>query len=279
MKSMNLICRINAYCTSVLLLEAHADVDENLAKVHDSQAQTSDKLLTKYPLTYQAEAGGYRYPINGHVLYLQVGTDVKGPTVVFPGFSSGGDLHYRRQKEIDGCLEKETTTNENKKVQMISIPAVAGRLLRFNGQDIHAVPRPYDLWLLPFVSGSSDFEPVEQWERSVILFNIWPADESPPLDVPLDLSSNSNQRSGGESLCNKYLNWRSVPISQPLEDIEATDPNGKQSVKIWLTGNERRRDHVMRTVPLLCPTKGGQNIVREALAEEKKVTELWLRQP
>eukprot|EP00956_Cyclotella_meneghiniana_P016441 scaffold25970_cov73-Cyclotella_meneghiniana.AAC.5 len=257
--------------------EAHADVDENLAKVHGNQAPSSDELYTKYPLTYQPKAGGYRYPINGHVLYLQVGTDVKGPTVVFPGFSSGGDLYHGRQKEIGECVKDKATMNETKEVQMISIPAVAGRLLRFNGQDIHAVPRPYDLWLLPFVSGSSDFEPVDQWGRSVILFNIWPADEEPPLDVPLDLSTKSDQPPGTESLCNKYLNWKSVPISQPQEDIEATDPNGKQSVKIWLVGNERRRDYAMRTVPLLCPQKGGQDIVRRALAEENMVTELRLR--
>jgi hypothetical protein len=39
-------------------------------------------------------------------------------------------------------------------------------------------------------------------------------------------------------------------------------------VKVWLVGDEYRRDFAMRTVPLLCPEKGGQDIVREALIED-----------
>lgn len=256
-----------------LLIEAHADVDESLAKVHDKDMPSIEERKAKYPSTFHKQSGGYRYPTHGHVLYLQIGRDVKGPTVVFPGCSSGGDLYSKE------CTNNDSFDNISKTVQMISIPAVSGRLLRFNGKDIHAVPRPHDLWLLPFVSGSADFEPEDQWGRSVILFNVWPGEEASPLDVPLNAPSNVMDCSTELELCNKYFDWESVPISQPREDLEPTDANAKQSVKVWLVGNERRRDYPMRTVPLLCPERGGQDVVRDALAEGSKVTELWLRQP
>lgn len=57
-------------------IEAHADVDENLAKVQDAERG------------YSAES--FRYPTWGHVLYLQVGTNVTGPTCLFPSRSSVG---------------------------------------------------------------------------------------------------------------------------------------------------------------------------------------------
>ena len=159
---------------------------------------------------------------------------------------------------------------------MISVPAVAGRLLRFNGADLHAVPRPHDLWMLPYTSGSADFEPEEVWGRSVILFNVWPGDEDPPLDVPLDVPAENKESETDDLLCNKFSDWKSVVISQP-ELFDEVDPQSNQSVKVWLLGNERRRDYPMRTVPLLAPSRGGREVVRKALSEEHKVSELWLR--
>jgi hypothetical protein len=98
------------------------DVDENLAK--------SDSKLP------------FRYPLRGHVLYLQVGTDVRGPpTCVFTDVHGGGDLVRPESFELS------------------VVPAVPGRLLRFKGDLLHAVPCPTDLWLLPFVKGAPQFEP------------------------------------------------------------------------------------------------------------------------
>jgi hypothetical protein len=53
--------------------------------LYDKHMPSSEELQSKYQSTYNNKAGGYQYPINGHVLYLQVGSDVKGPTVVFLG--------------------------------------------------------------------------------------------------------------------------------------------------------------------------------------------------
>jgi hypothetical protein len=71
-----------------------------------------------------------------------VGTNVRGtPTCVFTGVHSGGDLV--RPESFELLVE----------------PSVPGRLLRFKCDLLHAVRRPTDLWLLPFVKGEPQFEP------------------------------------------------------------------------------------------------------------------------
>jgi hypothetical protein len=268
--------------------EAHADVDENLAKIHGKKSHTSEDLYFRYPSTYQEKSGGYRYPMNGHVLYLQVGTDVKGPTCVFPGRSSGGELlqsncPIANANDKDQCSYDKNQMREADNVQMIVVPAVSGRLLRFNGADLHAVPRPHDLWMLPYISGSSEFEPETVWGRSVILFNVWPGDEDPPLDVPLDAPADLEEvgsiviEKEKSPFCNSFSDWKAVPPSQPKQTQRTVESQSNQSVKVWLLGNERRRGYPMRTVPLLSPTEGGREVVREALSEDSNVTELWLR--
>merc|ERR1712071_711691 len=57
-------------------IEAHADIDELLVREQKKQ---------KEHLTF-------RYPKHGHVLYLQVGSSVRGPTCLFQTCQSGGDL-------------------------------------------------------------------------------------------------------------------------------------------------------------------------------------------
>ena len=277
-------------------IEAHADVDENLAKHQETQASSIDgnELQNKFPSTF---ANGYRYPHHGHVLYVQVGSEVKGPTCVFPGRRSGGDLLqasvgsdvYSSEKlNEEECTNTNDANNEGdeKQVQLIAVPAKSGRLLRFSGTDLHAVPRPHDLWMLPFVKGSPETDPEELWGRSVILFNVWPGDEAAPLDVPLDLKEDNvkiedegETKEDASSLCNSFSNWEQISIVQKTEvsaPLESQSSN--KSVKVWLLGNERRREYPMRTVPLFAPEEGGREVVKEALAESDQVTELWLRQ-
>ena len=110
-------------------IEAHADVDEKAA----------------------AAGGALRYPTTGHVLYLRVGSEVRGPTCVWS----------------DRALARGALT---------TVPAVAGRVLRFDGAATHAVPRPHDLWFLPFVKSGGRGD---AFERSVVLFNTWPYSASP----------------------------------------------------------------------------------------------------
>jgi hypothetical protein len=141
-------------------------------------------------MNYLAKSGesNFRYPTHGHVLYLQMGTQVKGPTCIFENCSSGGDLVTRTD------------------VSLVTVPAVEGRVLRFPGDALHAVPRPTDVWLLPFVQGSPDFNP-SQFERSVILFNTW---QDPPLGVP-QLEENQHKCLSDESTVIPRNDWIDVP--------------------------------------------------------------------
>jgi len=264
-------------------IEAHTDVDENLSRHMDDDTNILKDvdLQSKYASTYQ-QSYGHRYPTFGHVLYLQVGTDVRGPTVVFPNRSSGGDL-LKDMKDPSISEEEECSSEGENGVSMSIIPAVEGRLLRFDGRDLHTVPRPTDIWMLPFVKGGAEYEPEEQFGRSVILFNVWPGDEDPPLDVPLDIDHDDQQTAATTEtkLCNSFSNWKEVTMNDDIpttiNDSDNAAAESNQSVKIWLLGNERRRDHPLRTVPLLSPKYGGRDVVRKALSEESKVTELLLR--
>jgi hypothetical protein len=183
-------------------IEAHADVDENLAKREADQS--------------------FLYPDRGHVLYLQVGSDVRGPTCLFFNATSGGDLLRRNSVEI------------------VTVPAVCGRLLQFPGNALHAVPRPTDLWLLPFVKGAPQYEPEETWGRSVILFNMWL--HNPPSDVPFRASTKCGLSQLNTTLyCNLFELWTHVQVTSPPKTSAGDD--GEQAslnAKIWLLGDERR---------------------------------------
>lgn len=55
----------------------------------------------------------------------------------------------------------------------LTVPAKPGRLFRFNGTYLHAVPRPTNFWFLLFVKGAPQYDPPEELGRSVVLFNTW----------------------------------------------------------------------------------------------------------
>ena len=243
-------------------IEAHADVDEFLAKEQDA--------LGNFTSTH------FRYPATGHVLYLRVGSQVQGPTCIFPGKKSGGDL-----------LE-ESMGNAGDTVDVVTVPAVPGRLLRFDGTYLHAVPRPADLWLLKFVKGAPQYDPEEEWGRSVILFNTWHV--RPPLLVPLDQAASDDDLSslGDQSTVspNQFDAWEEVytldasdPDTTCQVDSETTSDGGSSSVtqaKIWLLGNERRRAHPMRTLKLL---SSNENTLRRALMAKSTVSHVALQIP
>ena len=283
-------------------IQAHADVDEYRAK----QEQQSGEI----------EGKDFRYPRNGHVLYLQVGSNVRGPTCVFPNRRSGGDLLRKIETESsflgDGdescssdipdngdsnfkseneneCDESSEDENDDNDVELVTVPAVPGRLLRFQGDYLHAVPRPTDFWLLKFVMGSPIFEPEEEWGRSVILFNTW--DDEPPQGLPVDdgndeddVSSTIDNDDSSEILqqrgCNQIDEWsRATPlpsVSAPQEDGYDYQDSQQQplSTKIWILGDYRRREHNMQTVKL-----EASESLREALYQESDVMSTKLKIP
>lgn len=232
-------------------IEAHADVDENLAKEQDLDDFKSCDNAN--------DSSSFRYPSNGHVLYLKIGSDVRGPTCIFPGVASGGDLSNIRS-------DSGGYSNE---VELVVVPAKDGRLLRFPGNALHAVPRPTDLWFLPFVQGSAKFEPEEVWGRSVILFNTWV--NVPPKDVPLNVMSECDD--AHYASVNPKPEWI-CSFDSENTDLSTSSPNDSMQqkyAKLWLLGNERRRSFPFRTVKLLASSN-----VQEALKESSKVSRLTL---
>ena len=195
-------------------IEAHADVDEKLA----------------------AGGGPLRYPEHGHVLYLEVGPKVQGPTCVWEGGA------------FDGA--------------MTTVPAVPGRVLRFQGKLQHAVPRPADVWLSPFVISQSGS--AEDFVRSVVLFNCW---EEPPLDVTADevplLDGN------GDALMQITSNPRK--LWKTAEPQPAAALSGKEAtMKLWLLGDKERRGQTERTRPIAVDPEA----VMTALEETEACTRL-----
>ena len=104
-----------------LNLDAHADIDEGHLE--------SEGLL--------------RYPQWAHVLYLDVEDGVRGPTCVFSDKLGGWDI--LPPTGDDGAPVRGEDASI---VKLVTIPAVKGRMLRFGGRAMHAVPRPADRWLL-----------------------------------------------------------------------------------------------------------------------------------
>ena len=244
-------------------IEAHADVDENLAKEEDKSEMETSQVLP------------FRFPSRGHVLYLKVGTEVQGPTCLFPKRSSGKDL---LKSDNDN---NNNNNNSDEEIELVTVPAVEGRLLRFEGSTLHAVPRPADLWFLSFVKGAPKFTPEETWGRSVILFNTWFGD--PPRDVPLDdskrLDVESEQNDKEELLrVNEVSDWNDIfsfedssgLAGNEYEVCEEEQIYGRPA-KVWLLGNERRRGQAMRTIKLKAPEE-----TRNMLLEKHSVSRIRL---
>lgn len=199
-------------------IEAHADVDERASR-------------SGAPL---------RYPDRGHVLYLQVGTAVRGPTCLFSDCRSGADLS-----------ETEDT------VTLVTVPAVAGRLLRFPGDALHAVPRPSDKWLRAFVVGAPQTDPADDWGRSVVLFNTWR--EAPEDVAECDQESTNENR----VTTTPREEWREVPIAEQHDITDHDDDDDVVNAKVWLLGDEARRGIAGRTVKM----RASEARLREALEE------------
>lgn len=188
---------------------AHADVDEPLLQ----------------------KEGILRHPIKGHVLYLQRGSEVNGPTVVFPNITRGGELYSASSNDVE----------------MLIVPFQAGRLLEFDGELLHAVPRPADLWVHP-VSDELQHNPPSQYGRSVVLFNLW-------KEAPSGLEFSSESESMSETttkdtsnddstvtLCNHKSQWKQAPVvnvwQESLWDVLIKT---KRQFQLPLMGNEARR--------------------------------------
>lgn len=140
-------------------MEAHSDIDERLLLDEDSLV----------------------CPHYGHVLYLDMDPSVRGPTCVF---SQLGGWHLSSEGEE---ASSSASANKAAATSLVTVPAVPGRVLRFPGSAMHAVPKPATLWLQSKaeqaetllkddsdeLDGDDDDDDDVTMARSVILFNVW----------------------------------------------------------------------------------------------------------
>ena len=151
---------------------------------------------------------------------------------------------------------------------MTAVPAVAGRVLRFDGALPHAVPRPSTLWL---DDEDAVVDPIEEWvqsthpqlfERSVVLFNTW---REPPRGVDRESDEESeSDLEAAEVCCAPRQSWQTVPL--------ATPPAGSPTavIKLRLLGDEARRGQHENSLTL--PVDA--DLVRSALASNWTATRI-----
>lgn len=183
---------------------AHADMDEGLRK------EQEEKGIMNEP---------FRHPTIGHVLYLKLGTKVKGPTCVWGnGTSFGGTL-----------LEAGQT-------DMYIVPAVESRLLRFQGELLHAVPRPADLWLHP----THETEQGPDYERMVLLFNLWPTLLQGTTVREFNESYAAANEQQKDRSCHAFEEWKPVLVQDRLADYD-DNAVSMAPIQFPIMGDERRR--------------------------------------
>ena len=118
--------------------------------------------------------GVQRCPETGHVLYLDIAPGLRGPTCVWD---------EEEPSEAWAALavgaDADARAGAPRSLRRLNVvPAAPGRLLRFRGDLLHAVPKPALGWLsdraAPPPSAPSSSNPL----RQVLLFNLWSA---PPM--------------------------------------------------------------------------------------------------
>ena len=139
-------------------LPAHSDVDE---------------IPLLAPLLSGSALPRPRFPLWAHVVYLDVAGGVAAPTVLW-------DDDHSRSRNVT------------------IVPAVASRLLRFNGSWVHTVPKPAAEHL-----GEEQREADEVDEearggvlRHVLLFNSWP--DAPPMGQPSRPAAGATATAAGD---------------------------------------------------------------------------------
>ncbi|KAL3929246.1 MAG: hypothetical protein SGPRY_002036 [Prymnesium sp.] len=216
------------------------------------------------------EEGIWRFPTNAHVLYLAVGKAVRGPTCV-----------WERQPCSQGRDDFGPIT---------TVPARAGRLLRFEGNRMHAVPRPAEAWLEESTNtaGPQSDAPVDM-VRSVILFNTWP---SPPRDVKAAPSSDPIEKIkqlaadfGGKAIedlveamsdphdtCLPFEQWQPLaPKRIPEKGASSSSTRATEADEVRysvpLLGEQERRQQEEQQVDLVAPQG-----LKEALTSTDVIT-------
>lgn len=212
-------------------LDAHADIDEKLATRHPGEA--------------------FRYPRNGHVLYLFVGREVQAPTVIWTGSSSSSS-----------SLEEvgPSPSDNHHYDHMYTVPAVASRLLRFQGSLLHGVPRPALRYMdmdtrssygMLFDAPDSRRKHLMQDVNSIPLF-LYNSNHSRDSTGAMTRSSSQEEMDGGPSMTSLLKYRRSVLLfntwMSPGEQIHAVKVKDTEDA---LCGGEDRVSY--NSIPIDSP--------------------------
>lgn len=229
-------------------MDAHRDVDEALCR--------SSRV---------GDAGVQRCPVNGHVLYLEVGPSVRGPTCVWEEVPAtaetaaaararGGDERAGRPRDL--CA-------------LHVVPARDGRLLRFEGHMLHSVAGPLAGWLpsgwreAGWEAATGVVAPVPS-RRAVLLFNTW--DVPPELPSPNEPAAakavaSFESMGGGSPRCHAKCDWAIAPSTGPSSPASAEHVT---RVDVPLLGDAVRRG---QSAPALA-VRVGERALGAALASE-----------
>ena len=185
------------------------------------------------------------------MLYLDIGSDVLGPTCLF-------------FEKTSSSLAPPSSSSPPLLEEMAIVPAVTGRLLRFDGDIMHAVPRPALAYLDPEEGGTN----LEIWSRtkriegvlddestiyrrSVLLFNTWnelPLDVDTTIPIGTKTYIETLNNNNHDISCN--TNWNKI---EPT--TTTTTPDIKNiHLKLMLLGNTKeRRGRLSRRIDLRGP--------------------------
>ena len=231
--------------------------------------------------------GTVRTPTNGHILYLIVGSEIQkpgagGPTVLFPGKLDSWNTHHDNKNKNGDIL-----------LDLITIPAVDGRLVRFDGGMMHAVPCPPLRWMEDpnkvnnvhsndnededdedYYDYDEDDEFVdeidEEYLRSVLIFNTWWTKDGPPPQgvnpdpksqlIPTGIEIGYDDDDDDDVLefetNNEDDKIKCNDFTQWTKlSIQQPPQNNDASVPgyISLLGNEARRGYRYPNVPIIAP--------------------------
>lgn len=245
-------------------LEAHADVDEALAKA----------------------GRGLRYPNTGHVLYLSIGDSVRGPTLLFLN-------PYQGSMVVVPAVESRLLRFTGDIVHAVPRPPLA-YLDEAEGGSNH------EIWTRIRRVEGVESEETTVYRRSVLLFNTW---TEPPLDVSLNSntpiidgtvdvkksSEVSKSRLINSHSCRPISNWipqkcfqhntntnaktNQINVKTPgsasaSANNDSNDNSEMIRVKVGLLGDkERRGGRLLRSVELLSP-----RVIKYALNDPKCVS-------
>ncbi|KAL3926150.1 MAG: hypothetical protein SGPRY_003434 [Prymnesium sp.] len=215
-------------------METHRDVDEALCRSR-KHAGTG--------------VGMQQCPDHGHVLYLDLAPDLCAPTCVWEEDASD-DVWASEAAAVDA----DVRAGPPRSLQCLHVvPARRGRLLRFRGDLLHAVPKPACQWL-----GVVEEGPVADDDlRSVILFNTW---SKPPLlpsskDPPAAKAIEELAALDDPPICRSFGNW------QELAAVKLSHSGEETTLDAPLLGDPLRRGCEDPSLTVSVPSED----IREAL--------------